>query len=156
MDIVKEYENTPSIKTIKLPAGTVLTVAGDKPIIEGEPIKTATGERPNHSIEYNAEGVGLIRIPLGEALRMVTKEGKTMKQLCGDSAEFTPLAKFAIEVSTDRKDKRSGNLVYPLSAYKNAFKVLTDGMPYAEFMASELSKDRYDMDPVQDYTIAEK
>lgn len=140
--------NSVGLKTAKLPVGTKLTVGET---VEGS-IKRANGQEILTDYLMCTTAKGVIRVPVSELLKMKTKDGSPVFKSEEGSTDIQFPGEFSIASSEDRKNARTGEIVYPLFAYKNA-EAFRNGeiSSWEDLVAGGLKEGEFS--PVQDYTI---
>ena len=134
-----------NLKYSKLPEGTELTI---RDIVANE----SDGRVEDCMICHNADGQ-LVRVPVREYMKMKEANGKDLFAGEEGDDEIQMPNSFVIVSSEDRED-RDGNKVYPIFAYRAAddFFHSQGAMEYKELVAQGL-KDDNEFEPVQNYTI---
>lgn len=150
--LVQDQMSATSIKGMKLPKNTVITLTGEAKATTFKAKKADEKDRVFHSFNAVTSEGKIISLPVGELTRMVRKDGTVLVNVTGEETTFVP--KFSIAGSKDRTN--ANGVVYPVSAYKNADEYRNEESEHYNdyaFLIKDGIKADNTLSAIQDYTV---
>jgi len=150
--LVQDQMSATSIKGMKLPKNTVITLTGEAKATTFKAKKADEKDRVFHSFNAVTSEGKIISLPVGELTRMIRKDGTVLVNVAGEDTTFP--AKFTIDGSKDRTN--ANGVVYPVNAYANIAEYRDEASEhyndYTYLIEGGLKADNT-LAAIQDYTV---